>query len=197
MKGISIAIAAMLAIAPAPLLAQTPPAPASPDLEARMELAREIAVLARAEEQLDHAFERLRPGAVSNMLDQLMRVSPARDIGAEIESRYPGGQAGFEREFSRRYAEQFRTHYPEILEEIAHYWAQNMSLEELQATAAFFRTDLGSAWVRLLPSVYQNMTALGRQYSLQAGIVVAGEMMNAFDSNNGGAEASEEAEGAE
>ncbi|MEO1167449.1 MAG: DUF2059 domain-containing protein [Pseudomonadota bacterium] len=196
MRGNSIAIATLLAIAPAPLLAQAPMAPASAEFEARMELAREIAQLAHAEEQLDLAFERLREGAVSNMLAQLMQVSPARDIGAEVESRYPGGQAGFEREFSRRYAERFRTHYPEILEEIAQYWAQNMSLEELQTTATFFRTDLGSAWVRLLPGTYENMTALGRQHSLQAGIAVAGEMMSAFDSSLN-AEAGEETEGAE
>lgn len=184
-----IAIAAMLTIAPAPLWAQAA-APASAEIEARMELAREIAQIARAEEQLDLAFERLRDGAVNNMLDNLLRISPTRDIGEEIERRYPGGQTAFKSEFSRRYAEQFRTHYPEILEEIARYWAQNMSLEELEATAAFFRTDLGSSWVRLLPGVYENMTALGRQHSLQAGIAVAGAMMNAFDSN-GGTEAGE------
>ena len=161
-----------------------------------MELAREIAQIARAEEQVDLAFERLRDAAVSNMLDNLMQVSPSRNIGEEIESRYPGGQTAFKNEFSRRYAEQFRSHYPQILEEIARYWAQNMSLEELQTTAAFFRTELGSAWVRLLPGVYENMTALGRQHSLQAGIAVAGEMMRAFDSN-GEAEAGEDREGAE
>lgn len=182
MRGYAIAAAAMLAIAPAPVLAQAAPPPVAADFEARMELAREIAQIAHAEEQLDLAFERLREGAVTNMLDQLMQVSPARNIGEEIDSRYPGGQTAFKSEFSRRYAERFRTHYPEILEEIANYWAQNMSLEELQATATFFRTDIGSAWVRLLPGTYENMTALGRQHSLQAGIAVAGEMMRAFDS---------------
>lgn len=192
MRMTHIAAALVLsAIAPTMLAAQDMPTTAASDMDERMELAREIAVLSRAEEQVDLAFERLRPGVVAKMLDDVMAVSPDRDIAAEIETSYPGGYRAFEAEFSRRYAERFRVHYPDILERIAGYWAQNMSLEELQATAEFFGTDIGSAWVRLLPGVYRNMTALGREYSLQAGIAVAGEMMNAFDSSRAAAEGDE------
>lgn len=181
MKRRVIAIAAMLALSPAPLTAQPTPPAASADFDSRMEVAREIAELSRAEQQLDQAFERMRPGVVAKMLGDVMRVSPDRDIAAEIESGYPGGYRAFEDEFSRRYAEEFRSHYPEMLEQIAGYWAQNMSLEQLEATATFFRTDLGGAWVGLLPGVYQHMTQLGRQYSLQEGIGIAGRMMTDFD----------------
>ncbi len=183
MKGRLLAMAAMLALAPAPLMAQdTPDAATSADSEARMALAREIAELAHAEEQLTQTFERMLPGVVSKMLGDVMRVSPDRDIAEEIENNYPGGYRAFEAQFTRRYAEQFRTHYPEMLEQIAAYWANNMSLEQLEATAAFFRTDLGGVWVGMLPGVYQHMAQLGRQYSLQEGIGIAGQMMTEFDS---------------
>ncbi len=183
MRHALIFAAALACLAPAPTLAQQPAAAAEPaDIEARMELAREIAVIAGAERQLDLAFERMRAASAAKMFEDLLRVSPSRDIAGELDARYPGGRDAFEQEYGRRYADRFRSHYPEMLEEVAHYWATQMSLEELEASLAFFRTDLGSAWVELLPGVYEHMTALGREYSLQAGIAVAGEMMNSFDS---------------
>ncbi|MEQ9661132.1 MAG: hypothetical protein RLN87_01115 [Parasphingopyxis sp.] len=177
-----IFVGALLAIAPVSLAAQPTPGTNATDMDARLEIARELTELSRAEEQLDLVFERMKPSSVADLLANLERMSPGRDIGEQIETRYPGGRQAFEDEFSRRYADQFRSQYPEIVDQIARYWADNMTLEQLEATAEFFRTDLGGVWVGLLPGVYQHMTGLGREYSLQAGIAVAGEMMNAMDS---------------
>ncbi|MBC2778650.1 DUF2059 domain-containing protein [Parasphingopyxis marina] len=177
-------IAASLATVTVALPAQAQPAPeamagqADENAEARLSVAREIVATMGAEQQMDMMVQTLRPTLASSVVGNLSTLNPSRDLLAEVEENYPGGASAFGEAFADRYAVNFRTRYPEIVEEIAHYYASNMSLEQLTATLAFFRSDNGSAWVELMPAAQQHMTQVGAQYGLQANIQTAAEMLS-------------------
>lgn len=183
----SAAAAFALAAGAAPAQAQETgeASPLAAEAGARLTAARELVALLEVERQLDVAMEALRPTLVNSIAGGLAQGNPARSALEDLDRSYPGGSRAFTEAFADRYTEIFRGYYPQMIEEAARYYAANLSLEQLQGTLEFYRSEVGGAWIELMPGIQRHMAQLGTQYGLRAGIEAAGELLPTVGADGG------------
>jgi hypothetical protein len=142
-----------LSIAAAAMAGQTAQAQ-SPD-PARLAAAKEMMELSGAVKQFDEA--------VPLMLEQLAHSFTVPDKSREI------------REALDQLTPRFRARKYELIDQIAALYASEMSLDDLNAVIAFYRSQVGMRFAELQPKITRESMTLGQRWGERLGMELQDE----------------------
>jgi uncharacterized protein len=140
---VAAAVLAVLAL-PAPARAQAPNA-------ARLAAAKEMMQVAGVAKQ----FDEVMPVLARQLSQSFVAVAP--DKADEI------------REVFNQLAVKFVDRKGELIDQIAAVYAEELTLEELTAIAAFYRSPVGVKFIEVQPRVMRQAMALGQRWGAQLG----------------------------
>jgi uncharacterized protein len=140
---VAAAVLAVLAL-PAPARAQAPNA-------ARLAAAKEMMQVAGVAKQ----FDEVMPVLARHLSQSFVAVAP--DKADEI------------REVFNQLAVKFVDRKGELIDQIAAVYAEELTLEELTAIAAFYRSPVGVKFIEVQPRVMRQAMALGQRWGAQLG----------------------------
>lgn len=149
------AAAAALALTATAAAQQEAPAPPEPS-PAHVALAREVVV----NSGVGNSFEVVIPQILDQIGDSVSRARP--ELSADVKVILPGVKLDFDKKVS------------EMVDTAAKLYAQRLSQKELEAAAAFFKSEPGRKYVGTQPILMTDMFVALQAWSQK----ISGDMMN-------------------
>jgi hypothetical protein len=173
MKSVQQAAFGLLFLATAPAAAMANEAATS----APVEDARAILIASDTEKMLDFMFTQLVPLMESSFLGEIGKTESGAEMIKQINTKYPGGQAGFTKRLAELMMANLRSEYPNILEQTAKQYASEIPPADLVAIRAFMESNAGKSMAAAQPKLQQKLGAIGEEAGRRAGIKAGTQLM--------------------
>ena len=139
-----LALALIASLSPSPFKAQAPDA-------ARLAAAREMMELAGVAKQ----FDELMPLLAQQLSQSFVAVAPEKaDEIRQVFAQLPA---------------KFIDRKGELIDQVAGLYAQELSVEELAAVSAFYKSPAGARLLAVQPQIARQSMALGQRWGAQIG----------------------------